>query len=360
MTMQCKNNVNWKLISQIDPILLKNHQQKNLFTKLVHDFPSYVLTDGDSQILQHPLAIRFFQLTKIIVNLYIQKIDSLKKEIQYVKDNNYSPNILDKEEEVKQLKLQIKILKKSEKCPICHKLYRSHHYLNQHIQNHHNNIVHFWKILEIQSINYSNGINDNKIDTVEDQVLELKKEISFLHSKIDSQNQQIKKLKTELSRHNYQPNFMQGSTCSAYVIQPLYPPGPGSQSNNTVPMFNNEDESFNSADFNISDFENTFIETAQLQLNNLPHNKRIRKKIEKCIKVSLPSSQINISDYSESSTSNRNNIEFDQPIENPVQNKPKIRRRPSIVRRLSSSSSNSVHKDNSQVVLLSMSESASF
>lgn len=178
--------INWDLISEIDPNLVRIEEEKSLFKKLLHEFPLYKLSSGDSFYLGHPFSIRLCLLTQKMIKYLIFDQKRLKEHIKKLNHNveRLKQKLKDARVDKENAEMKYEAKKNSTICPCCQKAFRDIHCLDLHFQQCHQAHLQDWR-----------KIRGDKLISPSDQVItQLKEIIVEVKDKVDKQQKQIDEL----------------------------------------------------------------------------------------------------------------------------------------------------------------------
>ncbi|OHT04220.1 hypothetical protein TRFO_28324 [Tritrichomonas foetus] len=277
--------VDWDLISSIDPSIISCEDKK--FLKFLDAFPTYKLSSIDSNILFHPLSIRFFLIMQYAIAAVTQKIK------YYVKLSMRKQRDIDLlEQKVNDLKDSQPVFHK-EKCYACGKRFTSINGLNQHIKNEHSYLKKPWRKIRK---NTKEDIEETMINDLTIKVNQLRQ---YIFDQDERYNKIIEQLQRKLSHHTTKVKPDPHNVKVSYMaVQPQHAP----TIYNTIRNIYKPDIGMINDDYNRLDeelriagetFQDTLQNQAAIVLNKRKKNfnkirEHLRIHLEKNIPMPVP------------------------------------------------------------------------
>ena len=171
--------LNWNIIAACSPEeVLKTNDVKTI-EAILSSFVNSQFSNVEAQLLPNPLAAKFYRLLQISVQFLFDTQRELEKIIKETQKNNDS--LKNKLRALTHAfnKLKNKIHKpsdNSEKCVVCHKVFKSLDFLDSHMQRRHAALVPAWRSLRT---GYPHGLED-----INDELVNLRLQISKARSEL--------------------------------------------------------------------------------------------------------------------------------------------------------------------------------
>jgi hypothetical protein len=165
--------VDWNLIEQIDPQLIRHEPISRKLGKFLKHFPYYRLESADSRILSHPLSVRFFLIVQAAFCSLVRSISRYRSQIEQQIDTiSHLSEELSAERSLR--KSCRDMHRQTEKFYACGKRDLTMRRLDDHFERHHKPLVTSWKKIT----------SDDYLDENIERIAELKAQIHELKSRL--------------------------------------------------------------------------------------------------------------------------------------------------------------------------------
>jgi hypothetical protein len=169
--------VDWKLIEQIDPQLIRHQPFSRKLGKFLKHFPYYRLSSADSLVLSHPLSVRFFLIVQSAFSSLVRSISRYRVQIQQQTDTiSHLSEQLSAERSLHASSRDLH--HQAEKCYACGKRFLTIRHLNDHFTRRHKPLVTSWQKIT------SNDFLDENTELISDlkaQIHDLKAQLYQLY-----------------------------------------------------------------------------------------------------------------------------------------------------------------------------------